>query len=153
SHLAATAMDQGRWGSPLRDCLRHGWRGQAYMDVFTACPAKGCPAGPPPEPITSKTLQPFNGSVEGGRVLGEAQAGQAVAGGWGFVDRGQGDGRHAVCNREPAAEFGVVQVAYGRVVDELEVAAGDVQWDQARFQQLGAEAVALFLVEGAELFV
>src|SRR5690606_13593659 len=143
----------GGGAGPWRTAWRVGRQEQHCRDVSAARPEKACPAGPPPEPITSKPLQPFNGSVEGGRVLGEAQAGQALAGGWGFVERGQGDGRHAVFNREPAAEFGVVQVAYGRVVDELEVAAGDVQWDQARFQQLGAEAVALFLVEGAELFV
>ena len=27
---------KGRRGAPKRDCPRHGWRGQAYMDVFTA---------------------------------------------------------------------------------------------------------------------
>src|SRR5690606_35222970 len=101
----------------------------------------------------SKALQTLNGRIEGRGVLGEAQAGQALAGGWVFVERGQGDGCNAVFDGQPATERGVVQVADGGVVHQLEVAARDVQRDQPGFEQPGAEAVAFFLVEGAELFI
>src|SRR5690606_39768308 len=62
----------GRCGGPRRDCLRHGWRGQAYRDVFTACPAEGWRAGPPARATTctSPMRQPRGpedrkGAVEG----------------------------------------------------------------------------------------
>jgi hypothetical protein len=38
-------------GRPGRDCRRHGCRRQAYMDVFTACPARACPLPAPGAPV------------------------------------------------------------------------------------------------------
>ena len=42
-----TVYAKVRWATPGQDCRRHGRRRQAYMDVFTACPEREWPAGPP----------------------------------------------------------------------------------------------------------
>src|SRR5690606_38954323 len=75
---------------PWRDCLRHGWRGQTYKDVFTACPAKGTgDAGPSTSWRTRVwrlyvyALQATYPALEGGLVQGAGREG--VVGDVGFV--------------------------------------------------------------------